>query len=294
MNVLITGATGFVGSHICAKLCYGDDRILCIVRSSSDISAIDGLPNVTILRFAKEKDIYDILSEWHVDVLIHCAGAFFQQHDRNSIFELLDSNVQFPSVVIDAAVRQGCKKIINTTSYWEAYKGQKGHPVNLYASTRLALEEILRFYNLTHKCDITTLVIYGCYGYGDHRKKIMNVLRDMNNGETIDMSEGKQLISLVYIDDIVNAYVLCLNKQYQYGIFEKYDLIAGDLVSLRQCVETFLKISQKRIQINWGARPIGIDADFDAISVNGRLPDWRPLIGIEEGMRLFWGEKRGA
>ena len=206
MNILLTGATGFIGYHICKRLSLDGNKVICIVRDTSDISQLSILDNVLIICYSKYEDIYRGLINYSIDVFIHCAGVFYTKHDSNNIENLLESNLVFSTIITDAAVKAGCRKIINTSSYWEAYNGKSENPVNLYASTKLAFESILKYYYRSMKCDVTTLIIYDTYGYGDQRRKILNILRDMKDGESINMSEGNQRISLVYIDDVVKAY----------------------------------------------------------------------------------------
>lgn len=285
-RVLITGATGYIGGCLCKELIRLGKTVFVIVRHQSVIDDLKQYLSDENIIFSDEFMTQKII-ECKPDICIHLAGRFMTTHSISSMPMLLESNITFPSLVCEAAYEAGCRKFINTGSYWQNYNEDEYNPVNYYAATKEAMKKIFQYYAYSRNCYVITLKIFDTYGKGDNRRKILNIISKMEDGESIDMTAGIQKMYFCYIDDIISAFIVAMQRcaESVQGLYEEFFLRGDEAVTLKEVVQTYLNLSHKSIQINWGKREY-LDRDIlDPTDYGTPLPNWSPLVGLEEGLR---------
>lgn len=289
MKIVITGATGYIGSNLLAKLIDKNYDVYVLVRKKSDLSKIDGhLDEHKILNILDNRTLlYEKMKDIKPDIFIHLAGMFISNHSEENINELLDSNITDSAVILDAICNSGCKNIINTGSYWQNYNNEKYNPVNLYAATKEAFEKIIEYYIQNSDCKAITLRLFDTYGKNDKRNKILNILNNLNEGQEIDMTKGEQLIYMCHIDDVVKAYIETINQvQFLENGQHKVYAIRGTLpIKLKDIVNRYVKISNKKLYINWGGREYRKKEIINPTGYGEVLPNWEPSIDLDTGLK---------
>ena len=290
MKIAVTGATGYIGNHLVSVL-GREHEVYAIVRDTSDTAAIE--PHIKELAVYDRERIYDLLAEARPDILIHLAGVFYGEHNAENISDLLESNLVFSTVIFDAAAAAGCRKIINTGTYWQQFLGEPYNPVNLYAATKQAAEDILLYYVKAKECSAVTLQIFDSYGPNDHRNKILNMIKKLEDGAGIDMSQGRQKMYYCHIEDLVSGYVraVSLVNEMGPGAYARYALRGEEPRELRILVEEFLKISGRHLQINWGGRAYRDREIMDPAGIGTVLPGWQPRYNWQQGVKTLLDER---
>jgi nucleoside-diphosphate-sugar epimerase len=135
------------------------------------------------------------------------------------------------------------------------------------------------------------LRIYDTYGATDERKKLMWLLKDLKlTQREVNMPEGKQLMNLVYIDDVLNAFILAGEMLLKsLSICEIYGVYSDETYSLREVVQLFEKVHNCKLNMNWGKNPYRTREVMTPIYFYPRLPGWNPTISLENGLRLLNG-----
>ncbi len=284
MKIVITGATGYIGSHL-AHAIGQEHEVFAVVRRNSDTTELGDCVKDCIV-FEKDR-IYCLLEELGPDACVHLAGVFYGEHSSDTIGDLLESNLIFSAVMFDAAVSAGCRRIINTGTYWQHFSGEEYNPVNLYAATKQAAEDILLYYVKAKGCSAITLQIFDSYGPDDHRRKILNMIRDLDDGARIDMTGGEQKMYYCHIEDLVSGYMQALKlvAAMEAGSYARYALRDENPVSLRKLVEEFLRIQGKHLDINWGGRTYRDREIMDPSGIGTVLPGWKPKYDWEQGVK---------
>ena len=103
------------------------------------------------------------------------------------------------------------------------------------------------------------------------------------------MSPGEQLIDLVHIDDVVQAFLIaagCLDRQ-PAGTHETYAVSSGSPLPLRQLVELYRQITGTDVRVHWGGRPYRPREVMVPWNAGKLLPGWQPRISLEEGLRCL-------
>jgi len=104
------------------------------------------------------------------------------------------------------------------------------------------------------------------------------------------MSPGEQLLELVYIDDVVNAFITAAKRLFDGKVqtHERYAVSSGQPIRLRELVEMYQHVTGRNLEIAWGGHPYREREVMIPWSRGERLPGWEPVIGPEEGIKIIW------
>jgi len=289
-TALITGAKGFVGAHLAQRLFAEDWDVHAIVRHNSDISPLRmKQPALTVHEHdGSTKGMIAIVADAKPSVVFHLASLFLIQHQVSDIEPLVRSNILFGTQLLEAMVVNNAYALVNTGTSWQHYENKPYSPVNLYAATKQAFVDILQFYVEATSLRALTLKLFDTYGPADPRPKLFTLLRKTAAEQQVfAMSPGEQLIDLVYIDDVVEAFVqaarlLMENKVVHH---EEYAVSSRAAIPLRQLVEIYGRVINKKLPIEWGRLAYRPREVMTPWSTGKTLPGWRPMIGLEEGIK---------
>lgn len=287
MNILITGTTGFVGENVVKGMLLEGHTVYSLIRASSNIQY---LPSQVIF-YEFDGDI-DSLSQYlinnHIEIVIHIASCFIVEHSFQQIDELVNSNIKLGVQVLEAMRLADVKYFINTASTWQTFESESicYHPVNLYAATKQAFEDIIKYYVEVANIKALTLTLFDTYGPGDRRGKLISLLMQYaKNRNELCMSEGEQEIGLTFIDDVVKAYVQSLEEVKKIVGYKKYALIPKQVCSLKEVVCIFENAIGTKLNIKWGARPYRKREVMEIWKKGEILPNWNPAIDLIDGFR---------
>lgn len=280
-NILITGATGYIGSSF-IKACHAEYNIFAVTRKTSDISEIKGLCNIILINNLKL-----CFENNKIDIVLHLATNYQKFTQPKDYQVLIYDNISYGIKILEIMKIHGCKNIINISTYAQYGLGtEKYSPVNFYASTKQAFFDLLQYFGEKELFSVINLVCYDVYGTGDKRKKIFNILNDaIKKGKNeFIMTESEQIIHLLHISDVIEglrvAINLCLKEKYVNETF----FLSNDSIKLKMAVLLFLKLAKSTLKINFG----GMEYPPETIMrpyYGKKLPDWECKISLEEGLR---------
>ncbi|MCT7489210.1 NAD(P)-dependent oxidoreductase [Aliarcobacter cryaerophilus] len=294
MKILVTGANGFIGQNLVKVLIDKNYEVHCIVRVDSNTSNIS--QNITIFKYDQNIDgLIEYFNEQKFDGLIHLASLFLATHTKNDISNLISSNIKFGTELLEACKISDVKWFINTGTFWQNYENEDYNPVNLYASTKEAFENIAKYYTETSNLIFTTIKLNDTFGANDTRNKVFNLWNKIaKSGETLEMSEGEQIIDISYIDDVVLAYEVLIthlssdqkeelkNKEFVVTNNEKY--------SLKELSKLFEEATNTKLSIKWGARSYR-EREVMIPYNNGEIvPNWKQKYTLKEAIKKTIGE----
>ncbi|MDR1884361.1 MAG: NAD-dependent epimerase/dehydratase family protein [Prevotella sp.] len=285
MNILITGATGFIGQNLIESI-KTVHNIYIYARPSSNLDIIGLNYNVCF-----ETDISKIrtyLIENKIEGIVHLASLFLSSHNESQIKDLIKSNIYLGASLLEASINTNVKWFLNTGTFWQHYipDSKKYCPVNLYAATKQAFIDIARYYVETTSIRFVTLKICDTFGKNDSRPKIFNLWEsNSQKGDVLDMSSGEQYIDIIHIEDVVRGFIHLIDMLNSDAILEpEYALYAKERYTLKDLCEIYEKTTGKRLNINWGARPYRIREVMNPWIAGTRLPEWMPQHDIIQGI----------
>lgn len=288
MKILVTGATGFIGKNLVTKLICNGYEIVAIVRENSDTSDID--KEVKVYPYNGDVNaLIELFNKERFDGVIHLASHFLASHNPNDISSLIVSNIQFGTQLLEASKSSDVTWFINTGTFWQNYENENHNPVNLYAATKEAFEDIAKFYTQISNLIFTTIKLNDTFGPKDPRAKVFNLwIKIANSGEKLSMSAGDQIIDISYIDDVISAYsqLVDLLKEDAAQYRDKtYVVTNQERPGLKDLAKIFESATDTKLHIDWGGREYRDREVMSPYSLGEVVPGWEQQYTLEEAIR---------
>ncbi len=287
-TALVTGATGYLGGNLCRYLGESGWTVHALCRPGPKTPAL-AAQGISVHEYdGSTARVAQIVGDSRPDVVFHLASLFLAQHHPDDLAPMIQANVLLGTQLLEAMTQQGVLRFVNTGTAWQHYQNADYNPVNLYAATKQAMEDILRFYCGAFPLAAITLELFDTYGPDDPRPKLFTLLRKVaRTQEPLGMSAGEQLLDLVYVDDVVEGFRLAAGRLLSAsgGTHEKFVLAAGTRIKLREVVATYARVMKVELPIQFGARPYRPREVMVPWEHGHVLPGWRPRVSLEEGIR---------
>jgi len=291
-KIVITGATGFVGSNLTTFFLNKSYEVYLIVRPNTDLSNLD-IKNIKLNIFTYDNNLNNLISffkEVNPLCTFHLASQFIAEHQPSEIDSLVASNISFGLHLLEAMKEAKVKTLINTGTSWQHYNNEDYNPVCLYAATKQAFESLIDYYVKAEDFKVITLKLYDTYGETDTRPKLINLLNKFaQNNTELKLSPGEQMINLVHINDVCSAFEisLSLTQTIKNGTHNKYVVKHQNSYTLKQIINLFEETVKRKINIKWGGKPYRKREVMRLWDKGEILPNWVARISLKEGFGKF-------
>lgn len=286
---LVTGASGYIGSRLVKALLARGWQVHVLLREHSSLHLLQAVSaDVIVHRHDGSTDgLIDIMRRIKPTTVFHLASLFLAQHNPNDVESLVLSNVLFSTQLLEAMSVTGTQRIVNTGTSWQYFESDAYRPVNLYSATKQAFEDILIYYADAKNIQAVTLHLFDTYGVADPRPKLIALLRKTATTQIpLAMSAGEQLIDLVHVDDVVQAYLRSaeLMSTSSFVSPQSFGVSSGVPLRLKDLVVVFEKVWGVKLPIEWGARPYRDREVMRPWTTSLCVPGWSPQISLEAGL----------
>lgn len=292
MKILVTGATGFIGSHLVQRLLGVKHEVHVLTRPGTDLELLGDRQGRIVVHShsGSTQNMIEIVKDARPDVIVHLASLFVGEHKSTDLEELINSNVLLSTQIVEAMSLNHVRQLINVGTSWQHYEDADYKPVNLYAASKQAFRSLLSFYVETCDLRVINLELFDTFGPNDRRDKLFNLLdRLRTTGETISMSPGYQKINLVHIDDVCDAFILAL-KRLRLDLVkgsETYSVCSDNSIELRELVRVYESEANVKLNVKWGGRSYRAREVMRPWSRGVNLPGWAPRISLEKGIKML-------
>ncbi len=292
--ILLTGATGFLGSGVLRRLIADGWDVCCIKRKTSDLYRVEGIMGECKWYNLEAGVIEQIFRDNPIQMVIHCATNYGREDTE--YFNVYQTNVILPLELLEYAIKYGCRVFINTDTFfvkgirclWE----ERGKPYrSVYTTTKYLFTHIVKEQIAKWDVAFLNLQLEHLYGAGDGEHKFANfVLGQLQrNVDEIELTEGTQVRDWIYIEDALEAYGIVVSQAEHFakGALHQIEVGTGEGRSVREFVETAKRVVGSSTKLLFGKKKMHQGellyscADTHILKSIG----WVPQYGIEEGLR---------
>lgn len=258
MRILLTGATGFLGSHLLKRLVDDGHSIVLLKRSTSDCCRICGCMDRCISYDIDRTAVEEVFRSHTVDVVVHCATAYGRA--GGEVETVLESNLVFPLRLLEAAVQARTGYFFNTDTFFckqlpERLERESPLYMPEYTLTKRQFHDWGRLRAAEGKICFVNLQLEHVYGPDDSSGKfIPSLTRRLWKGEeTIALTDGIQIRDFIHIEDVVDAYLCVLRNLDSTAPYQSFEVGSGQPHTIRQLAETMKAASGGRSELCLGA-----------------------------------------
>ena len=299
IKVTVTGACGFIGSHLTKQLiergfhvvgvdCL-DDNLYSRSVKESRLKALKQLSNFDFANINIATD--DLDSSISDSKFVFNLAAIPGQVLSWKLFDkYVESNILGTKKVIDSCIRNKVTKIIHASTssvYGKFAVGdelQDTKPISPYGITKLAAENLLFALTSSNNLDFTILRYFSVYGPGQRPDMaIQRFLTAIKMGQEINITgDGTQKRDITYVQDVVEATISASSKTEKKQIF---NISGGKQFTLNQIIDECFNVSGLKSKINYVDRPIGDQEEtFGDISKAQKLLGFNTTFDIKTGL----------
>ena len=283
-TVLLTGGTGFLGSHIARRLA-SKQNVIILKRSFSDTVLIKDVMAASQCYDIDAVSLEQVFSDHQINCIVHTATAYGRQ--GHSYSHIVDSNIGFPLRLLDAALLYHVPCFVNT----DTFSAKARHSYSFLKEYNLSKHHLLEWLQLiSDQILVINMRLEHMYGPGDTSKKFIPfvIQRMLSNEKNIDLTDGKQKRDFIYVDDVVDAYEMTIDRLCNADKgFHQFEIGTGIAISIRELVESVKECTSSETDLNFGALPHRVgeimhsEANIRELASLG----WKPSTSLNQGLK---------
>jgi NAD dependent epimerase/dehydratase len=302
-RILVTGAGGFIGSHLTEALLHEGASVRALVHYDSRgdwarlTHLIDAPPRRLEVRAGDVRDpfLMESLVEG-VDIVVHLAALVPIPYSYLAPAEFVDTNVRGTLHLLEAARRRGVGRFIQTSSS-EVYGSARytpideAHPLQAqspYAASKIGADALAESYHRSFGMPVTILRPFNTYGPRQSARAFLPaVLAQAMTSDVVSVGALDPVRDMNFVEDTVAGFVAACRSPGIEG--QVLHLGSGRGVSMRDLLEMAMKAAGKRPRLEndpGRMRPPASEVRelvCDSSAARARL-GWQPRVGLEEGV----------
>ena len=296
MNIVIIGASGFIGTNLAIKLKQDcKNKIVLVDRHIEYFSPVVTNSNVEIKEaYLNCDDDFEYLK--NQDVLYHLFSTTVPTTSNNHISQELQENVIFSSKLLEKCIQYNVKKVIFISSGGTVYGKEVRcpiteetplKPISSYGLQKVAIENLLYLYRNMHGLDYRIIRLSNPYGPYQRPNGVLGAVTTFTykaiKKEKIEVyGDGSIIRDFIYIDDAVRGILCIANNE---GSKKTYNLGSGNGTSIKEVINTVQHVVGDTEVIYKPGRSVDVPVNFLDISRFERDFGKLECIDLEEGIK---------
>jgi UDP-glucose 4-epimerase len=280
-TVLVTGASGFLGTHLCRRLrALGAD-----VHGVSRVPRHGGGIRWWRADLADEAAVRELVRAVGPQLIVHLASHVSGARALELVSPTFSGNLASTVRLLTLATELGCRRLLVVGSSEEP-GGPEATPSSPYAAAKWAAGAYARMFHRLYRTPVVIARVFMTYGPGqkDLTKLVPYVIGCLLRGETAKLSSGQRRVDWIYVDDVIEGLVAAAQAADVDGC--TIDLGSGSLVAVRAVVEQLVRAVGGPVAPAFGAlpdRPFEPERAADLAPAAARL-GWKPTMPLDEGL----------
>lgn len=245
MNILLLGATGYLGGNIAKKFINNGNCTFCVVRDVSDTSRIKKLGGSIISN--NLEDIEELFKSNKIDWVINSACTY---SPNDSLYQdMFVSNVFFPLSIMNLAIRYGVKNFITIGT-------NLPNEFNMYSFTKNKFGEFGKFICEQESINFADLRLEMFYGgeYEPYNRFIRSCITKLVQNENLELTIGNQKRDIIRVEDVIDIIFRIVVSEFVEG----YRILAigsGEHHTIREIMEFMKEKTNSKSKLLFGAIP---------------------------------------
>lgn len=258
-KILLTGASGFLGSHIVETLKDAGCQLLLTKRNKSNLwrctSFINGVKWTDT-----DSDNFEIdVCKFSPDVIIHAAWDGVAAKNRDEWHTQVD-NLSYLQHLLNIAAKTGVKKIIGVGSQAEygrfdgfVNEEYPTNPTSAYAAYKVASQVIIKTFCEENNIKWYWFRLFSCFGERESENWLIPAtIKNMMFNDNMDVTAGEQQYAYSYVKDVARIFLSAIENDAENGI---YNIGADKLHSIKELLLMIKEYLNPHFKLNFGALP---------------------------------------
>jgi len=296
-RVLVTGASGFIGSNLTRNLIKTKDQVNVLVRKKSNLWRINDVLSECSIHTVDLSDFEEtrnIISKVKPEIVYHCAtfGVYPNQKD---VSKNIQTNVIGTlNLLMSLHENSELERLVNLGSVFEyGYKSNSiketdsTQPLDSYSVTKVSQTKLVEYYSHQKKLPAVTLRIFTPYGiFEEPGRLISDVMVAAVKKKPLKIFSRKAKRDFVYLNDVTNALIKASKKPGIEG--EIFNIGSGNATSVDELVNLFCKVTDTNLEVSWSDEN---QRKYDKTDTNGfadlqkvKKIDWKPEVSLKDGL----------
>lgn len=283
-KVLVTGGTGFLGSHLCQELTVMGAEVHAFCRPNAqgtpkgvrvwEGSLEDYAGTRELVRTVKPKKVF------------HLAGFTSAERELGAVLPAFRANLISTVNLLTVLTEVGCRRLVLAGTLEEPHEGDL-IPSSPYAASKWAATGYARMFWQLYKTPVVVARIFMVYGPAqrDVKKLIPYAALSLLRGSEPEIRSGTRKVDWIFISDVVSGLIALSEAPGVEG--DTVDLGTGHLTSTGEVVEKMARIINPALRPSLGSLPERQGEQVRRADVDRslRMLGWKPAVHLEDGLR---------
>ena len=296
-RVLVTGASGFIGSNLTRNLIKTEDQINILVREKSNLWRINDVLsdcNVHTADLSDFEGIRNLIDKVKPEIVYHCATFGVYPNQKDVAKNIQTNVIGTLNLLTSLHENLELERLVNLGSVFEyGYKSNSiketdlTQPFDSYSVTKVSQTKLVEYYSHQKKLPAVTLRIFTPYGtFEEPGRLISDVMIAAVKKNPLKILSRKAKRDFVYIDDVTSALIKASKKSGVDG--EIFNIGSGVATSVEDLINLVCTVTDTNLEVSWSDEDqekhdkTGTDGFADLQKV--KKIDWEPEVSLKDGL----------
>jgi CDP-paratose synthetase len=279
-KILVTGATGYLGSNLVHSL-VNDYELVILKRRTSNTLRINSILGQLKTINIEDVSFAELFKNQNFSGVIHCATNYGR--DDHDLDDTIEANLILPLRLLKNAIENKVEFFINTDTILDKR-------INYYSLSKAQFKDWFLFFS--GKIKSINIELEHFYGKGDDPSKFVSkIVKDLvlNDSKNLDLTLGEQKRSFIYIDDVVQAFRIILEKMASIpGGFTSFQVGSKKQISIKDFVVMTKELcGNSNTTLNFGALPYRNNEVMEVSLDVSKLENlgWKEQTSLQAGLK---------